>query len=61
MKQAITLRGKILESLPLTIVMVNGFVWKPANINLFFTSLLGEQINPTGYCPIDRGSEVPTV
>ena len=28
-KQAITLRGKILESLPLTIVMVNGFVWKP--------------------------------
>ena len=29
MKQAITLRGKILESLPLTIVMVNGFVWKP--------------------------------
>ena len=29
MRQAITLRGKILESLPLTIVMVNGFVWKP--------------------------------
>ena len=28
-KQAITLRGKILESLPLTIVMVKGFVWKP--------------------------------
>ena len=28
MKQAVTLRGKILESLPLTIVMVNGFVWK---------------------------------
>ena len=27
-KQAITLRGMILESLPLTIVMVNGFVWK---------------------------------
>ena len=29
MKQTITLPGKILESLPLTIVMVNGFVWKP--------------------------------
>ena len=28
-KQAITLRGKILKSLPLTIVMVKGFVWKP--------------------------------
>ena len=28
-KQAITLHGKILESLPLTIVMVKGFVWKP--------------------------------
>ena len=28
-KQAITLRRKILESLPLTIVMVKGFVWKP--------------------------------
>ena len=28
-KQAITLRGMILESLPLTIVMFNGFVWKP--------------------------------
>ena len=28
-KQALTLRGMILESLPLTIVMVNGFVWKP--------------------------------
>ena len=28
MKQAITLRGKILESLPLTMVMVKGFVWK---------------------------------
>ena len=23
------MRGKTLESLPLTIVMVNGFVWKP--------------------------------
>ena len=28
-EQAITLRGMILESLPLTIVMVNGFLWKP--------------------------------
>ena len=27
--QAITLRGMIIESLPLTIVMINGFVWKP--------------------------------
>ena len=25
------------------------------------SSLLGERINPTDYCPIDRGSEVPTV
>ena len=25
------------------------------------SSLLGERINPTGYCPIDRESEVPTV
>ena len=25
------------------------------------SSLLGERINPTGYCLIDRGSEVPTV
>ena len=24
------------------------------------SSLLGERIYPTGYCPIDRGSEVPT-
>ena len=24
---------------------------------LFCSSLLGERINPTGYCPIDRGSE----
>ena len=24
---------------------------------LFCSSLLGEWINPTGYCPIDRGSE----
>ena len=22
---------------------------------LIFSSLLGERINPTGYCPIDRG------
>ena len=28
-KQDTTLGGKILESLPLAIVMVNGFVWKP--------------------------------
>ena len=28
-EQAITLRGMIPELLPLTIVMVNGFVWKP--------------------------------
>ena len=28
-KQDITLCGKILKSLPLTIVMVKGFVWKP--------------------------------
>ena len=28
-KQAITLRGKILDSLLLTIVMFNSFVWKP--------------------------------
>ena len=27
-KQAIKLRGKILESLPQTIIMVNDFVWK---------------------------------
>ena len=25
-----------------------------------FPSLLGERINPTGYCLIDRESEVPT-
>ena len=30
----ITLRGMILESLPLTIVMVNGFVWKPGELAL---------------------------
>ena len=28
-QQAITLRGTIIESLPLIIVIVNGFVWKP--------------------------------
>ena len=32
----------------------------PAN-SLIGSSLLGERIYPTGYCPIDRGSEVPTV
>ena len=30
-------------------------------ISLICSSLLGERIYPTGYCPIDRGSEVPTV
>ena len=32
----------------------------PAN-SLIGSSLLGERIYPTGCCPIDRGSEVPTV
>ena len=30
-------------------------------LGLLGSSLLGEWIYPTGYCPIDRGSKVPTV
>ena len=45
-RQILTFRAKFLYEIVLSF-----------NMSL----LLGEMIYPTGYCPIDRGSEVPTV